>query len=220
MSKPEKLDQAIASVLTRKPSNHTDGRWRKLELQPQANPTIQTHVSRTYSRIPKVLRDCIKRAKEGELAWPWWIYGQPGNGKTSACLFLTDHVPRSWFWSFDDFCSDAQTARFDGLVVEAPGRQTDEGWREPFSRTRFDYRGFWSWVSRFEMVVIDDVGLRERYAPYQMEVMKSLLDKRHGRATVFTSNTPAESVQTMFDPAIFDRIRAGTVTEVLGKSMR
>jgi len=135
-------------------------------------------------------------------------------------LVLCDVVSRSEYWVFEDFAQFWLDAKFDRAERTEHGRRIEGGGRELPKTVRYRPRTFWPWVERLPLVVIDDIGLRDRANDSQYEALKLLLDRRVGLPLVLTSNHDLDTIGKIFDARIYDRLFAGTLVELHGPSLR
>lgn len=79
---------------------------------------------------------------------------------------------------------------------------------------------WWSWIEALPLVLIDDLGLRDRANDTQYESLKGLLDRRTAKPLIVTSNLGVDEIAKIFDARVWDRLACGTVIELKGESLR
>lgn len=171
------------------------------------------------------------KALAGKVKWPLFLHGGIGGGKTRASLCLVDAVENSQFWIFSMFSNKTRRISNGDKVTDTLKVFHDDGRRESEVKT-WNEETWWDWVGSRPLVVLDEIGLRERANDSTYDAMKLLLDFRDGRPTILTSNLPLlspgkdkdgrdlPSLDACFDGRIIDRLAAGTMFEVVGESKR
>lgn len=79
---------------------------------------------------------------------------------------------------------------------------------------------FWRDVSSVPLVVLDEIGSRDRVTDHHYDAVKRVLDERMNRPLVLISNLSLEEVERLYDDRIASRMGAGTVMNVQGKDRR
>ncbi len=146
------------------------------------------------------------------------MHGPAGTGKTSAALCLLDVCRGTAVYETAATLTD--TFRWAELG-KLSGQQQDQG--------KLDY----GWESsnptaalllkRCEvasLVVIDELGCRDKVTDHHYETVKRVIDRRAGRPLVVVSNLAAKGLAGVYDDRIVDRLWSGTVIEFAGKSRR
>ena len=146
----------------------------------------------------------------GESAWPLAVCGPPGTGKTCAALCLCDHCDGdSRYWTAAGLC--------ELLVMSQSGRL--EWSREGYGGTVWP-ETVWRWVAGAALVVLDEVGCRDRVSDFAYETVKRVIDDRYGKPLVVLSNHTLDVVARLYDDRIADRLAEGTVIVLQGESRR
>lgn len=130
--------------------------------------------------------------------WAVFMYGPPGTGKTHLACAVIHYAVAGGVGSLFVSCSD--------FLAEC---RTDEA---PLAVYR-----------NIPLLVVDDVGIRERATDNQTDLLFRLVDYRYreGKRTVFTSNkAPSALVVDDATHRIMDRFSEGLVIEVKGESAR
>jgi hypothetical protein len=79
---------------------------------------------------------------------------------------------------------------------------------------------FWAMVGKQPLVVLDELGCREKVTDFQYETVKAVLDARDGRPLVVASNLGPEGLAVVYDDRIASRLMAGSVLELQGEDRR
>lgn len=82
------------------------------------------------------------------------------------------------------------------------------------------YEGEPERLERVAFLVLDDLGREPK--GFARDLLSGVLMRRYEqlRRTVLTTNAPADEVQALYGPALWDRIRTGMVVSLDGPSMR
>ena len=147
----------------------------------------------------------IKIKLEGKLAWPLVFWGPPGTGKTCAALCLLDRVGGKYF-PVPELLEQITQAQF-GKLHDALGERV-------FSSE------FWFRISRACLVVLDEVGCRERVSDAHYCAVKRVIDLRIGKPFIAISNLPLEELEKIYDGRIVSRLSAGMILEFSGQDRR
>ncbi len=176
---------------------------------------------REVARIAPALRAVLRKSSIDGIMWPLVVVGKAGTGKTCAGLCVCDNVRGSEWWAWEEFwrfTGDVNMGRAKGIYIQ--GKDTGEGWRELGRREDWTPKKFWKWFGGLSLAVLDDVGLRGNANDMQYEAFKLALDQRANQPFIITSNLTVEGLGGVFDARIMDRLGAGTVVELNGRSMR
>jgi hypothetical protein len=160
-------------------------------------------------QIPPPLRAAIRALVGGKSPWPLLLHGPAGTGKTCAALALLDHGGGEYFtaWGLAEAAIQSQQGRMrrcdgagDGYTV-----YPDEFWRQ---------------VGEEPLVVLDELGCRERVSDHHYECVRRLLDERIGLPLVAISNLPLSRLAQVYDDRVASRLGAGTVVGLGGEDRR
>jgi DNA replication protein DnaC len=146
----------------------------------------------------------------GEAPWPFFCHGPAGTGKTCAALCLLDHLAGG-----GEYHTAASLAEL--LAQAQQGRLT--WYREGYGGTVWPEK-VWEGVRRECLVVLDELGAREKVSDHQYECVKRLLDERQGRPLVALSNLDLQALARVYDDRIASRLAAGTVLRLEGEDRR
>src|SRR5262249_12878111 len=78
----------------------------------------------------------------------------------------------------------------------------------------------WERIANAPLIVLDEIGSKERVSDHHYETVKGVLDKRHGRPLICISNLNLDEIKNVYDDRIASRLAAGTVFELLGEDRR
>ena len=214
------LAQAVSLSLQRLQAAKSTESFAPLTIQPIYNRRFRATQPRELAAVPKAILETLERAEVGKTRWPLYIHGQPGNGKTCAALAISDHVERSEFFTFEQFTAKTNDVKFGRATFTAGGQMNPEGYREVTHEINWTVQRWNQHLASAPLVLLDDVGTRDRSSEAAYEAFKGLLDSRDGKPLIVTSNHDVSVMATIFDPRVFDRLASGTVVELVGTSRR
>lgn len=207
----EVWDRLLESALTRARSQPSrPGRFglERLRLNPEPTARHLPRLERSLAGIDPTLRRALRGLVAGELPWPLFLHGTPGTGKTSALLCLLDHAGGEY-----------HTMRgLHALLIRA-----EQGRLEWYDRGRGGNlwpEQVWDRIGKAPLVVLDDVGCRERVSDLHYETVKQVLEERAGRPLAVLSNLNLAGIVEIYDDRIFSRLSAGSVVELVGRDRR
>lgn len=137
--------------------------------------------------------------------WPLVLTGGVGTGKTCAACCLLDQVQRGRYWTFPQLCEHLIAL---GRGEVEFGQQTDTPQR------------WWRRYAELDLVVIDELGTRDRVTDFQRETAQRSLDERIGRPTAVVSNLSLGELAGLYDDRIASRLAAGTLLRFEGPDRR
>lgn len=143
-------------------------------------------------QVPVILRSHFRWLCQGNADWPLLLYGGVGTGKTCGALALCD------------YCDDTVYATADRLA--------DGIWP--------DDQCLWRRLREAALVVIDELGTREKVNDRQYTAVKQAADARDMRPTIWISNLTPEQLVQAYDDRVVSRIARGTVLELEGDDQR
>lgn len=164
--------------------------------------------ARSLAMIPPPLRDEVRRLVAGEAPWPLFVSAPAGVGKTCAALCLLDHAGGLYYTA---------TGLASAVIEAQQGRLT---WREEARNGTLFPEALWRWLAREPLVVLDELGSRDRVSDHHYECVKRLLDERHGKPLVVLSNLDLARVGQLYDDRVASRLAAGTVIRLEGRDRR
>lgn len=188
----------------------TESRRRKLALSPIAQREFLPNLDRRGALIEPSLMATLRGLCEGQLDWPWFLYGAAGLGKTYAGLWLCDYT-RGLYLTAPGLAETVIEAQQGRLCSSdhAPGRSYD-----------VTVPMFWDKVQRRPVVVLDELGSRDKVTDHQYECVKRMLDLREGKPFVAISNKDVKTLAALYDDRVASRLVAGTVTRIQGQDRR
>jgi DNA replication protein DnaC len=179
---------------------------------PPPEPPRRLRGVRSWSGTPLPERDPEKVARAvwqqmGDLAggWPIVLTGGVGSGKTCAALCFGDAWDRGAYITVADACAD---------LIHI---QNCDGRRDRWPCAAMEW---WQRVIDTELLILDELGARERVSDHHYEVVKGILDRREGRPLIVVSNNSLGEIDRLYDSRIASRLRAGTVLNVAGRDRR
>lgn len=78
----------------------------------------------------------------------------------------------------------------------------------------------WAKLARAHLVVVDELGSRDRVSDHHYECVKRIIDERQGQPLALASNHDIEALARLYDDRIASRIAAGTVLGLDGDDRR
>lgn len=164
---------------------------------------------RSIALIPSALRSIIAEMVEGTKPWPLTILGAIGSGKTCAALALGDHVYGSMYETFRGHCD---------LIRTAEAGKMD--WYENGRGGKVHAHQIWRGYRAAPLVVIDEVGSREKVTDFQYDCLYDMLEEREYLPLLVVSNLTMAGLAANFDERVTSRLMAGTVVTVEGDDRR
>jgi DNA replication protein DnaC len=164
---------------------------------------------RSVSQVLPKLWQVITELCDGKRKWPFYLHGSVGTGKSSAALCLVDLVEKAEFWPFPrfaNFVEGVKDGREDWYDCGRGGTWTEKGW--------------WGYISKLPLLVLDDVGIREQYNDNQIEALYLALEARDGKPLICTSNLSEKSIDERFGDRITSRLFCGTIHRLEGSDRR
>jgi len=203
-------DQLVESALSQASTTALPNSSKcKMILAKEARQKFRPEIERSIGLIDPPIRQAIRGLVNGELPWPLLLNGPAGVGKTCAALCLVDHCPFSRYWRLSQLCEILIQANQGKYSVDSPTGGVDV---YPVH--------IWDWIIESPLVVIDEVGCRDRAGDFVYETFWRVLDERHRRPLVCLSNLSIEGIEKIFDDRVASRLSAGTVIRLEGKDRR
>ncbi len=204
-------DKALAESLARQtstPASPQSGQTARLHLE-RRKPYHLLNKSRDMAQIPDLLRSAIRAMVKGEKPWPLFIYGPAGTGKTCAVLCLLDFISDGDYYTASGLC--------ETVIQSQAGRL--EWYHEGYGGTLWPEK-FWSKFAAKSLVVLDEIGTRDKVSDHHYECIKRVLDDRHGKPLILLSNLDLTTLARVYDDRIASRMAGGTVVKLDGPDMR
>lgn len=170
---------------------------RKLPICPCNRRLVLNH-PRSLDLIDDHLLDVFRQLVAGQAAWPLFLHGPPGRGKTSAALALCDIAATAGYWTVEGIC--------DATMARSP-----------------DIHDIWANVETKDLAVLDELGTRHSVGDLHYGVVKKFADLREQhqhRVTVYVSNVPPKEIPGLYDGRIASRVLCGTVLRLEGEDRR
>jgi DNA replication protein DnaC len=187
-----------------------------LPLQAKPRPVVLRSKPREIANVDPVLKDVLRNLVRGQAAWPLFLHGQPGTGKTCAALALLDHL---WEWQGQFATATELTSR----VMVTFGSREPFDWR-PFGPYRDEGchpSGMPKNNQGSLLVVLDELGTREKVTDTHYETVQRVIDLREGGLPlILISNLTIVGIGRVYDARIASRCEAGTVVELGGSDRR
>lgn len=171
---------------------------------------LMLRTPRERERIPPDLLQSLKACADGEAPWPLAITGRPGCGKTCGALYLADRCMGSYrYGTFDELTERLRRCTMGEEYVHGLS-----------ASRRMTVDSFWADIAERNLIVVDEVGARDRVTDFAYNMLKGVLDKREGRPLIVISNVTANAIAHLFDDRIASRLFCGTVCHVEGDDQR
>jgi DNA replication protein DnaC len=177
--------------------------------------------------VTPALRECFRALVAGKAAWPLYLHGPAGTGKTSAALAMLDHcghvLGRLW-WpdSLRDWCAGFVDVRaVGGIRIKADNDRY--GWSNAEVGGAVSWRQLTEKLDRLPLVVFDEIGVGKEASDFRLDVLLEVLDRRANdpvRPFVVTSNLSPSAVEKVYDDRVSSRILSGTVFHLAGGDRR
>lgn len=168
-------------------------------------------VGADWRQVRKPLRQILASAVANN-QWPIYLHGIQGCGKTSAaaCMYRSFAGNARWIL-LEEFVRQILRCRQEGRVEIFSPVTGESYWRTESQWMRL--------VSQAQLLCIDDIGLRQpTEAAY--EVVFNLINSRHGKRTIYTSNLTPEAFTRVYGKRIASRVLSGMVIESIGVDLR
>ena len=166
-------------------------------------------LDRCAELVPPPLAEAIRQCGTGESAWPLYVHGSVGAGKTRAALFACDWCEGGTaYWELEDLC--------DTLIDAGKGNY----WLLCEHSHRVTVRDIWSEWRSMSLVVLDEIGTRTAATDFRFETLKRCLDGRGDRPAIYLSNIDVDRMRRVYDDRIASRLCAGTVVCLDGPDQR
>lgn len=190
---------------------------------------VDDDTPREIGLIDQELRSVIRQLVVGEAAWPLFLTGKPGRGKTAAGLCMADYVHGSAYYRFTRLLKAFEWARTHddrgnrgGVVVKRwrPQSTAADERRMKLTEEVLNERQFWTYLTSAPLVVVDDLATRGGYTEPQYDQFYDLLEERKLKPTVIISNLALADLLKVFDERIVSRLARGTIFTLTGRDQR
>jgi len=163
---------------------------------------------RSLAVIEPALREAIRALVSAQAPWPLFLYGRTGTGKTCAALCLLDHSGGE-YWTAARLTDDLNSALFGRLVCRGESGSSNV-WPEQI----------WDRIKRTPLMVLDELGQRDKVSGAHYDVVKRVLDERQDRPLLVLSNLDIKGIDTLYDERVSSRLGAGTIVQLRGRDRR
>ena len=166
---------------------------------------LQDHQERRISQCEPELTQQLRELTEGKAPWPLFLHGPAGTGKTCAALSLLDYVAVKNSRAYREasmFVRHLTSLRYGSR------RNTVQEARE------------WELIDACELSGMDELGTRNAVTDTHYEIVRSYIDFRGHRPTIYISNLDPKGIVATYDDRIASRLCSGTVFELGGKDRR
>ena len=144
------------------------------------------------------LRTVLAELSRGLRKWPLLLQGDVGTGKTLAALCLCDWVRRASYYTIERACSIVMGDDRDELV-------------------------FWDRIASDDLIVIDELGGREKVGDLHYSTLKQILDTREAegeKRAIYITNLTIERLTELYDDRVCSRLCFGSRFELTGIDRR
>ncbi len=146
---------------------------------------VRPDVSRSLDGVDDALRAVLRLLTAGRRAWPLFLAGPVGVGKTRAALMVCDLAEFARYWAVGDV--------LDLMAAKDPP---------------------WDWPKTPRLAILDELGTRDTHADargrWEYDAVKQFLDWRENRPAIYISNHTLGTLEKLYDKRIASRLGAGT----------
>lgn len=181
------------------PADMAQDRLALLHLRNDSERRILPILNRTMKAVDNDLVEVFRKLVSGQIEWPLFVHGEVGSGKTRAALCLCDFADSAAYWSID---------RLASIEIGSDDELKYQTWRD---------------VERKALVVVDEIGQREKVGDLHSSTLQRFMDNRENQShaiAVYISNVPPEELSGIYDDRIVSRLLAGTVFHLDGDDRR
>jgi len=164
----------------------------------------------TIDQIDPDLRAMIRACVIGEKPWPLFLWGTPGNGKTSAARCLLHLCEVGQYLTVRKLCEQMNDAAMGRMEWSETGRGG-----KVFPA---DYRA--RYLERPTLLVLDEIGARTMVTDAHYEAIMHVLDCRKNKPFIAISNLDPDALTKIYDGRIVSRLSAGTMFQTMSKDRR
>jgi hypothetical protein len=167
-----------------------------LALTPSPSRRLFPMLPRSMKGVPAEVVTAFRSLVAGKAPWPLLLHGPAGGGKTCAALALADFAESAAYWTAD------------GLVDAHMGPGKVDVWEA---------------VQGKALVILDEIGAREKVTDLAYSTIKQLVDVREmscNRVAIYVSNLGPDRLAGLLDDRLASRMLCGTVVEVAGEDRR
>jgi hypothetical protein len=175
----------------------TIGRCRLRLHLPQRR--MAAKVPRSLASVDSELLRTWQDLAAGRIAWPLYLWGPTGTGKTRAALCFCDIVEFATYTTVERMCTQIMKREWSGPAarMNANGEQ--------------------------DLAVLDEVGCREKVTDLHYNAVKEFCDDREFRANrvaIYISNVDPQRLPDLYDDKLASRLLCGTWHKLDGHDRR
>lgn len=138
-------------------------------------------------QINPQVRDVLRECMYGQSPWPCTLIGPAGTGKTCAALCVIECYAQRWAVQANDLAARLRRAILDGADGE-----------------------LWQQITDMDIMLLDDIGVRERVTDTAYDAVYQTIERRHGRPLIVTSNLGMDDLGRRYDDRVVSRLSGGT----------
>ena len=156
--------------------------------------------------VDAALVDVFRKLSHGQAAWPLFLYGTVGTGKTCAALALSDLVVTDWFGTVEN-------------AIDVIMQRDTRRWESDPAMRCFNPPP----AGSSPLVVLDEVGARQKVSDLAYATIKGFADIREldfGRVAIYISNLEPDAISRVYDDRIASRLLCGTWYKLEGSDRR
>lgn len=172
------------------------------------------------------LLEVFRSLVSGKAAWPLYLWGPAGTGKTSAALALLDHCgPLPIEGNRPDVVTEWIAGFVDVRTIPRVRIAADKGqldWSRDGLAGTFTWEILLGAVSRAPLVVFDEIGVGREAGDFKLDVMLELLDRRAVNPVkpfIVTANLAPGDIAKVYDTRVASRV-LGTAFKLDGADRR
>lgn len=162
---------------------------------PTFEPPELQHKHRQRSQVDPNFTAVIHRLHDALYKWPLFVEGEPGAGKSCAALCVVD-------WIGGLYITSARLLELHALAARSELR-----WSTGHARTVHD---LWQQWTTANLVVLDELCVRDQHTGFQREVLARALDAREGWPLIVISNKSLNEIAALLDDRCASRLAGGT----------
>lgn len=177
-----------------------------LRMFKTGRPVYLPNKERDPRKVQPELRTTIRSLAAGEGRWPLYLWGKAGTGKTCAALALLDFAG-GFYFTADDLAETVSDAMMGRL-------------RTPGASRLICAKELWTELATCSLVVIDELGEREKVSDHHYGTLKRLLDRRESMPVVCIGNRSLRDIEQLYGEPVASRLAGGTVFQIAGPDRR
>jgi len=181
------------SNLTAQMAEYTDrpGCFERVPPRKVDKFRVRPDVERHLAGVDDGLRVVLRELTAGKSAWPLFLHGPVGVGKTRAALVVCDLAEFARYWT----------------VSNVLDLMADSEKEPPWTRS-------WGRPGMPSVAILDELGTRDTHADargrWEYDAVKHFLDWRDNRPAIYISNHTLGTLEKLYDKRIASRLGAGT----------